>query len=101
MEIDLYANHELERLIIDNNELSGLDTMTNPKIFDLKIGENQFSGLQLDQILLQIYDQSVLNSVTNGYIDYQNNPGYEGIDATTISMLNELIATYNWTFNNG
>tara|TARA_R110002167_G_scaffold117623_12_gene293700 strand:+ start:2854 stop:4542 length:1689 start_codon:yes stop_codon:yes gene_type:complete len=99
-DIDLTANPELERLIIENNNLNTLDTTANPKIFDLEIGGNQFSGPQLDQILSQIYDQAILNSVMDGYMDYKNNPGTADIANTTISKLNELVATYNWFFNN-
>ena len=99
-EIDLSANPELERLIIENNNFSTLDIAANPKIFDLEIGANQFSGPQLDQILSAIYDQTVLNSIMNGYIDLRNNPGSADIDATTVAKLNELVSSYNWAFNN-
>lgn len=99
-EIDLSANSELERLIIENNNFSVLDITANPKIFNLEIGVNQFGAAQLDQILSQVYDQAVLNSVMNGYIDYKNNPGFDDIDPTTIVKLNELVADYNWFFNN-
>jgi Leucine Rich Repeat (LRR) protein len=99
-EIDLSANTKLERLIIENNSLSGLDITANPKIFDLEIGSNQLSAPQLDQIFTQIYDQAVLNSIVNGYINYKNNPGSADINAITISKLNELEASYNWVVSN-
>ncbi len=99
-EIDLSANSQLERLTIENNNFSILDITANPKIFSLEIGINQFAAAQLDQILSQVYNQAVLNSVMNGYIDYKNNPGFDEIDPTTIAKLNELVADYNWFFNN-
>lgn len=97
-EIDLSANPLLERLIIGNNNLTTLDTAGNPKIFDLEIESNLFNGTTLDQIISQIYDQTVLNSVSNGFINYTNNPGTNGLANTTISKLNELVQDYNWSF---
>lgn len=99
-DIDVSANSELERLIIENNNVSTLDITANLKIFDLEIGLNQFNALQLDQLISEVYDEAVLNSVMNGYIDYQNNPGTDDIDNTTLSKINDLIVTYNWSFNN-
>lgn len=98
--IDLSNNPEIDRLIIENNNLSNLDITNNPKIFDLEIGGNQFSGNQLDQIIEQVYDQAVLNSINNGYIDFKNNPGFNAINQTTTDKINELEGTYMWTFNN-
>lgn len=99
-DIDVSANPELELLIIENNNVSTLDITANLKIFDLEIGLNQFNALQLDQLISEVYDEAVLNSVMNGYIDYQNNPGTDDIDNTTLSKINDLIVTYNWSFNN-
>tara|TARA_R110000744_G_C19335030_1_gene558933 strand:- start:79 stop:1764 length:1686 start_codon:yes stop_codon:yes gene_type:complete len=97
-EIDLSVNPLLERLIIGNNNLTTLDTTGNPKIFDLEIESNQFNGTTLDQIISQIYDQTVLNSVSNGFINYTNNPGTDSLANTTIAQLNELFLDYNWFF---
>lgn len=97
-EIDLSANPLLERLIIGNNTLTTLDTTDNPKVFDLQIDNNQFNGTTLEQIISQIYDRAVLNSVSNGFINYANNPGTEGLANSTISKLNELILDYDWAF---
>jgi len=99
-EIDLSSNVDLERLIIENNNLTNLDISANPMIFNLEIGGNQFNGMQLDQMLSGVYDQAVLNGVMNGYVDYQNNPGFDTVAATTLAKLNELVANYNWSFNN-
>ncbi|WP_281540267.1 leucine-rich repeat domain-containing protein [Maribacter aestuarii] len=99
-EIDLSSNPELERLIIENNNFTTLNITSNPKIFNLEIGGNQFSAMELDQILSQIYDHAILNSTMNGYVDYQNTPGFGDIDPTTIVKLNELVTSFNWTLNN-
>jgi hypothetical protein len=97
-EVDLSANPLLERLIVGNNNLTTLDTTGNPRIFDLEIENNQFSGTALDQIISQIHYQAVLNSVSNGFINYTNNPGKDGLANTTIAKLNELVLDYNWVF---
>ena len=98
--IDLSSNPDLERLIIENNNFSDLDITNNPKIFDFEIGGNQFSGVVLDQLISQIYEQAVLNSIMDGYMDYKNNPGFDAIDITTTDKINELVTNYNWFFNN-
>ncbi|NHF59967.1 hypothetical protein FK220_011485 [Flavobacteriaceae bacterium TP-CH-4] len=100
MAIDLSNNPEMERLIIGNNDLSDLDLSNNPKILNLEIGGNQFSALQLDQIITHIYDQAVLNAIMDGYMDFQNNPGTNDITGNTTTKIEELISTYNWSFNN-
>lgn len=99
-DLNLSNNSKLEYLTVENNLLSELNLGGNPKIFNVHIGANQFSATELDIILSQIYDLAILNSTMNGYIDYQNTPGFAVIDPTTIIKLNELVADYNWTFNN-
>lgn len=99
-ELDLSQNEALERLIITNNNFSQIDITQNPNIFDLQIGSNKFLAPELDQMISFIYDQAVLNSTTFGYIDFQNNPGTDLIDQTTIAKINELGLEYDWTFNN-
>ncbi|TLF40765.1 leucine-rich repeat domain-containing protein [Maribacter aurantiacus] len=99
-ELNLAHNTNLEYLTVENNMLSELNLVTNPKAFVFHIGANQFSASDLDIILSQIYDNAVLNSIMDGYIDYQNTPGFSEIDPTTIIKLNKLAADYNWTFNN-
>lgn len=98
--LDLSNNLELEYLTVENNMLSELNLGANPRVFVVHIGTNPFSGTTLNQILSQIYDHAILNSNMNGYIDYQNTPGFAEIDPTTIVKLNELVADYYWTFNN-
>ncbi|NAS13333.1 leucine-rich repeat domain-containing protein [Poritiphilus flavus] len=98
--IDLSNNPEMERLIIENNAFSTLDLTNNAKIFDLQIGGNQFDGAQLDTIIAQVHEQAVLNTILDGYIDYQNNPGFNAIDPSTTTKINDLINNYNWFFNN-
>ena len=99
-DLNLSHNSNLEYLTVESNMLSELNLGANPKVFVVHIGANQFSATELDIILSQIYDHAILNSTMNGYIDYQNNPGFAEIDPTTIIKLNELVADYNWTFNN-
>ncbi|WP_375324484.1 leucine-rich repeat domain-containing protein [Flagellimonas sp. GZD32] len=99
-ELDLSQNSELERLIIQGNNFSQIDISQNPRIFDLEIGANQFLATELDQMISLVYNQAILNSTTSGYIDFQNNPGTDLIDQTTIAKINELGLDYNWTFNN-
>ncbi len=98
--IDVSNNPKLERLIVENNAMSTLDLTNNPKIIDLEIGGNQFAGMQIDEMIGYIYDQAVLNSTMNGYIDFKNNPGFNDIAQTTTDKINELQATYMWSFNN-
>lgn len=98
--IDLSNNPDIDRLIIDNNNLNSLDITNNPKIFNLEIGGNQFTGDKLDQMITLVYDQAVLNSTMQGYIDFQNNPGFNNIVQTTTDKINELEETYMWSFNN-
>lgn len=98
--LNLSNNTEIEYLTVENNMLNELSLESNPKVFVVHIGANQFSATELDQLLSQIYDHAILNSTMNGYIDYQNTPGFADIDPTTILKLNELVADYNWTFNN-
>ncbi|MFS4447558.1 leucine-rich repeat domain-containing protein [Maribacter sp. 2307UL18-2] len=97
-EIDLSTNPLLERLIIGNNDLSSLDTTNNPEVFDLQINGNQFDGTSLDQIISQVYDQAVVNTISNGFINYTSNPGTEQLANTTIAKLNELVLDYDWAF---
>ncbi|WP_335966070.1 hypothetical protein [Galbibacter sp. PAP.153] len=99
-DIDLSKNPEINRLIIENNNLTALDITNNPKIFDLHIGGNQFSDTQLDELISLVYDRAVLNSIFDGYIDFNNNPGSNTINSTTTEKINELMTTYNWSFNN-
>ena len=98
--IDLSNNPEVERLFLGNNNLSSLDITNNPKIFSFGIRGNQFSGSQLDQIITHIHEQAVLNSIMNGYMEFNNNPGFEEMDPSTTDKLNELEETYDWFFNN-
>lgn len=98
--LDLSQNVALERLIIEGNNFSQIDITQNHKIFDLQIGGNQFMAAELDQMISFIYDQAVLNSTTLGYIDFQNNPGTDLIDQSTLAKINELGLDYDWTFNN-
>ena len=98
--LNLSSNTKLEYLTVENNMLSELNLVSNSKVFVAHIGANQFSAAELDIILSQIYDHAILNSTMNGYIDYQNTPGFADIDPTTIIKLNELVADYSWTFNN-
>ncbi|MEQ8419549.1 MAG: hypothetical protein RIB64_06040, partial [Arenibacter algicola] len=97
-EIDLSANSLLERLIIGNNNLSTLDTTANLKIIDLDVNNNQLTGEKLDEIISRVYEQTILNPVSNGYINYSNNPGMDDIANATIVKMNELILDYNWVF---
>ncbi|RYC52673.1 leucine-rich repeat domain-containing protein [Flagellimonas olearia] len=99
-EINVSANEELERLIIADNTMSTLDISSNPLIFDLEVENNQLSGAELDQLISHVYDQTVLNSVMNGYVSYANNPGSDGLDNTTLEKINELVLDYNWVFWN-
>lgn len=99
-DIDLSSSPNLERLIIQNNNFSGLDLTSAPKIFDLEIGGNQFDALTLDAIISHIHGQATTNSITNGYMDYKNNPGSESISNVSMVKINELITSYNWFFNN-
>jgi len=99
--IDLSVHSSFERLSIHNNNLSSLDLSNNPLVSHLYIGSNQFSGAQLDLIISGVYDNAVLNSINPGYIDFQNNPGTDLIDQSTIAKINELALDYNWSFNNG
>lgn len=99
-DIDLSNNPEVERLFLNNNNLSSLDITNNPKIFSFGIRGNQFSGSQLDQIITYIHEQAVLNSIMNGYMEFNNNPGFEEIDPTTTDKVSELEETYGWFFNN-
>jgi len=99
-DLDLSQNTELISLDIENNNISQIDITQNPNIFVFEIGGNQFLAPELDQMISFIYDQAVLNSTTLGYIDFQNNPGTDLIDQTTIAKINELGLDYDWTFNN-
>lgn len=99
-DLDLSQNTELVSLNIENNNISQIDITQNPNIFVFEIGGNQFLGPELDQMISFIYDQAVLNSTTFGYIDFQNNPGTNLIDQTTLAKINELGLDYDWTFNN-
>ncbi|WP_425237075.1 leucine-rich repeat domain-containing protein [Ulvibacterium sp.] len=99
-DIDLSNNPNVERLIIENNNLSNLDLVNNPMVFDLQIGGNQFSSTQLDLIIMQVYEQAVLNSIINGYMNFKNNPGFDEINSTTTDRVIELEETYGWFFNN-
>ena len=98
--IDLSNNTALKHLIVEDNNLSSLDITLQPNIIDLQIGKNQFNGAQLDGFITQLYDQAVLNSTMQGYIDFQGNPGFGDIDATTSNKINELTNSYQWSFNN-
>lgn len=100
-EIDLSANLDLERLYIKNNNFSTLDIALNLKISHLNIGDNQFAEAEIDQIITTIYDEIVAEAIMNGYINYLNNPGTEAVSNATVSKINDLIVTYNWSFNNG
>ena len=99
-DLDLSQNTELVSLNIENNNISQIDITQNPNIFVFEVGGNQFLGPELDQMISFIYDQAVLNSTTFGYIDFQNNPGTNLIDQTTLAKINELGLDYDWTFNN-
>ncbi|MCX2681846.1 hypothetical protein OOZ15_17965 [Galbibacter sp. EGI 63066] len=99
-DIDLSKNPEIDRLIIENNNLTALDITNNPKIFDLEIGGNQFNSTQIDELISLVYDRAVLNSIFDGYINFKNNPGSDDIDVTTTEKINDLMTTYNWSFNN-
>ncbi|MEM8506593.1 MAG: hypothetical protein AAF717_02135 [Bacteroidota bacterium] len=98
--LDLSNNTALEYLVIEGNMFSELDLTSNPKIFIAHIGKNQFNATELDTIIAQIHTFAIANATVNGYIDYQNNPGFAEVDASTIAKLNELVADYNWTLNN-
>lgn len=98
--LDLSQNAALERLMIENNNFSQIDITQNSKIFDLQIGGNHFMAAELDQMISFVYDQAILNSTTNGYIDFQNNPGTDLIDQNTLAKINELGLDYDWEFNN-
>lgn len=99
-EIDLSNNLKLESLSIQNNNLSDLNLSNNTLISLLHIGLNQFTESKLDQIISGVYDNSVLNSITGGNIDFQYNPGTELIDQTTVDKVNELRESYGWLVNN-
>ncbi|WP_421804732.1 leucine-rich repeat domain-containing protein [Flagellimonas sp.] len=99
--IDLSLHSSFERLSIHNNNLTSLDLSNNPLVSHLYVGSNQLSAAQLDLIISGIYDNAVSNSINMGYIDFQNNPGTDLIDQTTIAKINELALDYDWFFNNG
>jgi len=99
--IDLSLHSSFERLSIHNNNLTSLDLSNNPLVSHLYVGSNQLSAAQLDLIISSIYTNAVSNSITTGYIDFQNNPGTDLIDQTTIAKINELALDYDWLFNNG
>ena len=80
--------------------LSELDLASNPKILSAHIAMNQFSAIALDTTITQIHSHVIENGTMNGFIDLQNNPGFEGIDPTTTLKLNELADSYNWTLIN-
>ncbi|SHG30122.1 leucine-rich repeat domain-containing protein [Flagellimonas flava] len=94
--IDLSNNPALERLIIENNEFSTLDLTPATKLFDIEIGGNQFDGVQLGQIVSQIHEQAVANTIRDGYMDFKNNPGSSDLDNETQTKLNELINDFAW-----
>lgn len=98
--LDLSKVLDLERLIIEDNNFDNLDITNNPKIFDFEIGKNQFSAAKIDELIGQIYEQTMLSSAKNGYIDFKNNPGSNNISPTTIERINELTNSHNWFFNN-
>lgn len=98
-EIDLSNNSELRTLIIANNMLSNLDISQNPWIYLFNIRGNQFSNTQLDQIITQVYDHVVLYSIMEGYISFNNNPGFNGVNAGTMAKIDELENTFNWNYN--
>ncbi|MFL1895276.1 leucine-rich repeat domain-containing protein [Aquimarina sp. 2-A2] len=99
-EIDVSNNPDLERLIIEGNNFNSLDLTSVPKVFDLEIGNNLFEANTLDEIIYHIHEQATLNSITNGYMDFKNNPGFDGISNASLIRINELISSYNWFFNN-
>lgn len=99
-DIDVSNNPDLERLIIDGNNFSSLDLTNVPKVFNLEIGRNQLDNNTLDEIISHIYEQATMNTITNGYIDFKNNPGSDSISNATLVKINELISSYNWSFNN-
>lgn len=99
-EIDLSNNLKLESLSIQNNNLSDLNLSNNTLISLLHIGLNQFTESKLDQIISGVYDNTVINSITGGNIDFQYNPGTELIDQTTVDKVNELRESYGWSVNN-
>lgn len=98
--IDLTNNPEMERLIIEDNNFSSLDLTSTPKIFDLQIGRNQFDAITLDEIISHVHEQATTNTITNGYMDFKNNPGSDGISNASLVKINELISSYDWFFNN-
>lgn len=65
-----------------------LDISMTPKLFNQQIWGNQFTDLQLDQIISGVHEQAVAYSVMNVYLDYKNTPGTDAIDAANISKLN-------------
>lgn len=95
--LNLSNNLLLESLSVKNNMLSELDLTSNPKIFSAHIATNQFSAIALDSTIAQIHSHVIENGTMNGFIDYQNNPGFDDIDSTTIVKLNELVNSYYWT----
>ena len=98
--IDLTNNPEMERLIIEDNNFSSLDLSSTPKIFNLEIGGNQFDAQTLDLLIDHVHVQATTNSITNGYMDFKNNPGSDGISNVSLVKINELISSYDWFFNN-
>ncbi|WP_291968136.1 leucine-rich repeat domain-containing protein [Maribacter sp.] len=98
--IDLSNNPKLERLIIENNNFNNLDLSSTPKIFDLEIGVNQFDAATLDMLIDHVHAQATTNNITDGYMDFQNNPGSESISNASLIKINQLISSYNWFFNN-
>jgi hypothetical protein len=98
--IDLSANPKLERLIIEDNNFSSLNLSSVPKIFDLEIGGNQFDAQTLDMLIDHINLQATSNDISNGYMDFQNNPGSDNISNASLVKINQLISSYNWFFNN-
>ncbi|MEM8506619.1 MAG: hypothetical protein AAF717_02265 [Bacteroidota bacterium] len=98
--IDLSHTPELERLIIEDNSFSSLDLSSTPKIFNLEIGGNQFDAQTLDLFIDHLHNQATTNTISDGYMDFQNNPGSDGISNASRVKINELISSYSWSFNN-
>lgn len=96
-DLNLLNNTELESFTIINNMISELNLASNQKINAVHIAENQFSATELDNIIAKTYDHATAHTTMNGFIDYKNNPGFADISPASISKLNELVESLNWT----
>ena len=95
-DLNTLNNAQLRYLVLANNDLTSLDLSNNSSISILQIANNQFNGVELDQVIAQLYDFAVLNSIVKGTLWYNDNPGTENINESTVTKLNDLATSYEW-----